>query len=86
MDNQHRKIAGYRELDAIEIEAMNALKSLEANLGTQLVNLEEHVTELGDHEAKRWIDIARTYLETGMMYAIKAVARPTNGLGRKDPG
>ena len=85
MDNQHKKISGYRDLTQGEIDAMNELKNVEAKLGVTLSRIDDLLTELGDAEAKRWVSLARTHLETGMMFAIKAVARPTNGLGRRIP-
>ena len=33
MDNQHRKIKGYRELSQAEIDAMNAVKEKAAEVG-----------------------------------------------------
>ena len=77
MENQHRMIAGYRELGAVEIATMNELKVLEDEVRYALSNI-----NCGDDAAKRWLAIARTHLETGFMFAIKAVAQPTNGLGR----
>lgn len=86
VDNQHQKIKGYRDLTEAEIAMMNELKELEARLANSLHGLEMTVKNIApaDTEAMRWIAVARTNLETGMMYAIKAVARPTNGLGRRN--
>ncbi len=85
VDNQHKKISGYRDLTVTEIDMMNELKDIEARLGHALTGLEDTVKAMApeDREAMRWVAMARTNLETGMMFAIKAVARPTNGLGRK---
>lgn len=77
MDNQHQKISGYRDLSQEEIDLMNKMKTLEAEVGNVLTALPKD-----DSGANRWAAIARTHLETGFMFAIKAVARPTNGLGR----
>lgn len=33
MDNQHKKIAGYRDLTQSEIDGMNSIKALEAGAG-----------------------------------------------------
>lgn len=81
MDNQHRAIAGYRDLTPEEVDAMNGLKAKEAELGELLAALDLAVA--GDPAAGRWAGLARTHLETGFMFAIKAIARPTNGLGRR---
>ncbi len=80
VDNQHKKIAGYRDLTEAEIALMNRLKSLEADLVTVLETVADVAD--GDQGAARWCALGRTHLETGMMFAIKAVAKPTNGLGR----
>ena len=85
MQDQHKKISGYRDLTQAEIDAMNEMKAHEAALGKMLDNAAKLVRQSRDIEAGRWLSLARTNLETGMMYAIKAVARPTNGLGRTDP-
>lgn len=39
MDNQHRKIIGYRELSQVEIDLMNAIKAK----GTELLDLQRQV-------------------------------------------
>lgn len=69
MDNQHRKISGYRELNADEIKAMNALKDLE---GVIL----ELVDQLPDTDP-RWLAIGKTDLQKGFMGLIRSIAKPT---------
>ena len=83
MDNQHRQIAGYRELSLEEVATMNTLKEWEEQLKVPLYEAELRIKAEDDLEAMRWVALARTHLETGFMFAIKAVARPTNGLGRR---
>jgi response regulator of citrate/malate metabolism len=78
MKDQHEKIAGYRDLTQEEIDAMNALKKAEQKMKKLLDGL-----PVTDGNVGRWISLARTNFETGFMFAIKAVARPTNGLGVK---
>lgn len=39
MDNQHRKISGYRELSQVEIDLMNAIKAK----GAELLDLQQQV-------------------------------------------
>ena len=85
MQDQHKKISGYRDLTQAEIDLMNKLKEMEGAIGDLLRGVEAQTEIAADREAGRWVALARTNLETGMMYAIKAVARPTNGLGRTDP-
>ena len=72
MENQHRRIKGYRELSDIEIAVMNQIKTKGAELG-------ELVAELRGHEAldQRWVSIGATDLQTGLMALTRAVAKPT---------
>lgn len=71
MDNQHRKIKGYRELSAEEIQLMNDVKELSAQVG-------ELVAKLGANPDvdKRWLNIAKTDLQKGFMSAVRSVAKP----------
>lgn len=71
MENQHRKIAGYRELSQQEIDAMNALKAKGAEMSMQL----DALAELPGID-KRALAIAKTELQTGMMWAVRAIAQP----------
>ena len=71
MDNQHRKISGYRELGENEIEDINELKSLEGSILNQLDSL-----EYNGHYDARWLSIARSDIQKGFMAAVRAVARP----------
>lgn len=72
MENQHRKISGYRELSQEEIDAMNAVKAEGSRL--QLL-----IEELRDNDSldSRWIDIAETHLQQGIMAAVRSIAQPT---------
>ncbi len=73
VENQHRKITGYRELTQLEINAMNIIKAR----GEQLSQLLDDLGDLPDVD-KRALAIARTELQTGLMWAVRAVARPTS--------
>ena len=77
-------IKGHRDLGSSDIELMNLLKQHEDTVGSLLEAVSARLDQVGDHEAKRWVWIARTHLETGIMFAVKAVARPTEGLGRDE--
>ena len=81
VDNQ-KKISGYRDLSEDEISLMNRIKAKEEMVDL-LAEVEDATRAAGDHEAGRWASLARTHLETGFMFAVKAVARPDGGLGRK---
>lgn len=73
MDNQHRQIRGYRELDANDIDKMNEIKALGERLGTMIAELRD--TAGYD---QRWVAIANTHLQQGIMAAVRAVAQPTS--------
>jgi hypothetical protein len=72
MENQHRKINGYRELDEAEIALMNAIKAKGAELG-ELVAILRGTPDLD----QRWVAIGTTELQQGLMALTRAVARPT---------
>lgn len=71
MENQHRKSAGYRELSEGEIAAINRTKQLAEDVGT-------HLDALLDAPGidKRALAIAKTDLQTGFMWAVRAIAQP----------
>ncbi|MDI5886074.1 hypothetical protein ACFO0O_00595 [Cobetia amphilecti] len=86
MDNQHRKISGYRELTQQEIDLMNEAKQLEAKclvlhqkiadrLGDQALDPSDH-KRLEASQGKRWCAIARTDIETGFMALVRSIAQP----------
>jgi len=72
MDNQHKKISGYRDLTQGEVDAMNAIKQKSTEVGVLLEEMRDN-KELDS----RWIDIAETQLQQGFMAAVRAVAKPT---------
>lgn len=71
MDNQHRKIDGYRELTQEEIDMINAIKGMQAQMGTLVKAMREN-----DHFDQRWVSIAQTHLQQGGMALVRAVAKP----------
>lgn len=72
MENQHRKINGYRELSEAEIELMNEIKAK----GPELQALVEKLRAHQDTD-KRWVSIGATDLQTGLMALTRAVANPS---------
>lgn len=72
MENQHRKIKGYRELTQEEIDLMNAIKTKGAELGELVEKLRGT-----DGIDQRWVSIGQTDLQTGLMALTRAVAQPT---------
>ena len=72
MENQHKKIKGCRDLTQIEINIMNKIKFTGEELGhmvDSLANIES--------TDKRWVALAKTNLQTGIMYAVRSVDKPT---------
>lgn len=72
MENQHRHIAGYRELSAEEIALMNECKALAEQCGTMIAKLRG--TQGLD---QRWVSIGATHLQEGWMAVIRGIAQPT---------
>lgn len=91
MENQHRQIIGYRDLTADEIALMNEIKAAGHELGALLDKVNQRVREqastldpevLKRHsvtEPFRWLALAKTSLQQGVMYATRAVAQPDDG-------
>ena len=71
VDNQHRKIKGYRELTHAEIELMNEVKTKGIELG-QLVDK----LRAAEETEKRWVSIGATDLQTGLMALTRSIAKP----------
>lgn len=71
MENQHRKIKGYRELNEAEIDLMNRIKEKGAELGNLVAELRSN-PEL----EQRWVSIGMTHMQQGLMALTRAVARP----------
>lgn len=73
MDNQHKKITGYRDLTQSEIDGMNSIKALEADAG-QLFN------QIGQIEGvdQRTLALAKTNLQQGFMWFVRSIAKPAD--------
>lgn len=71
MENQHRKIKGYRELNAAEIELMNEIKTKGVELGELVKKL-----QVEPSVDKRWVSIGATDMQTGLMALTRSVAKP----------
>ena len=72
MENQHRKISGYRELTEHEIALMNQIKKHGEALG-DLVGQLRTTTGLD----QRWVSVGATDLQKGLMALTRGVAQPT---------
>lgn len=73
MDNQRKKIQGYRELSQTEIDLMNEIKQKGSELGELVEKLKST-----DGIDKRWVSIGATDLQIGLMALTRSVAQPTN--------
>ena len=72
MENQHRKITGYRELSQDEINAMNKSKELANQVGDFIDELEKN-----GYADKRWLAIAKTDLQKAFMSLTRSIAKPS---------
>lgn len=70
MENQHRQIKGYKELEQPQIDAMNEIKELGVKIGELVDKLIDAPT---DH---RWVNIGKTNLQQGLMALTRSVAQP----------
>lgn len=95
MDNQHKKIKGYRDLSQQEIDLMNRIKEhaeKTASLIQQVSDLRKSAQAHGMYgvpnartdsltdeqagESMRCLALAKTNLQTGQMWFVRAVALP----------
>lgn len=72
VDNQHKKITGYRDLSESEIALMNEIKVKAAECGDLIARL-KNTSGLD----QRWVSIGTTDLQTGFMALVRSVAQPT---------
>ena len=91
MENQHRSIKGYRELTQAEIDLMNRIKAQGALLEQLVTDVRDHIDQqmidsysdnaeldrIIEANPDRWVGIAMTDLQTGLMALTRAVAQPT---------
>jgi len=73
MDNQHKHIKGYRDLSQEEIDQMNKVKELGQNIETVI----NDVIDLPETD-QRWVNIAKTDLQKGIMALVRSIAKPTS--------
>ena len=72
LDNQHKKIKGYRDLSQAEIDLMNEIKAKGVELGELVAK------RATDGLDQRWVSIGTTDLQTGLMALTRGVAQPTS--------
>ncbi len=75
MDNQHRKIKGYRELNEEEVALMNEIKEKAAEVGKLVDKLNSNSVRNSPLDY-RWIAIGKTDLQQGFMALTRSIARP----------
>lgn len=71
MDNQHKKISGYRDLSQAEIDLMNEAKGLEAQVNGLIDRL-----RAAPNIDQRNVSLGQTYSEEAFSRLVRAVARP----------
>jgi len=71
MENQHKKIKGYRDLSQQEVNDMNDIKAEGQRLKTVIAAMRSR-KEID----QRWVSIAETHLQQGIMAAVRAIAQP----------
>lgn len=84
MDNQHKKITGYRDLSQDEIDLMNEIKAKAEEVGALVHKLDmigAEVRKDGKPDEPflpdyRWISIGRTHLQQGFMALVRSIAKP----------
>ena len=85
MENQHRKITGYRDLNQEEIDLMNEVKALGPQIEEVLLKIMAHTekcreasedSRMDNATPERFLALAKTELQTGLMFATRAVAQP----------
>lgn len=91
MENQHRKISGYRELSQTEIDLMNRIKSFGPQLQILCEDLEVFIKSqasdaspadlelklrLQHAKPREWIIAGRHSLQIGLMELTRAIAQP----------
>lgn len=72
MDNQHKKIKGYRDLSQEEIDMMNEGKALAVQVGAWVEKLQANSAL-----DQRCVATGKTNLQQGFMWAIRGIAQPT---------
>lgn len=79
MQDQHKKITGYRELTQAEIDLMNEGKALAEQVGAYVQKLQMALfADTADQVPdKRWVAIGQTHLQQGFMALTRSVAKPT---------
>ncbi len=84
MDNQHKKIKGYRDLSETEIDLMNEIKEKAEEVKQLLEKADTKlfqqtnpaISQDGLDDVQRNLELAKDNLQTGFMWFVRAIARP----------
>lgn len=77
MDNQHKKIKGYRDLSQDEINLMNEIKGHGEQLSVLIEKLAHQHTSTGSHSIDMsWLLDGEMSLKKGIMSLVRSVAKP----------
>lgn len=79
MDNQHKKISGYRDLSQVEIDQMNVVKKLEAKFNRMIDDMRGNSSL-----DQRQVALAATAGAFAFMRAVRAIAQPERIVGDLD--
>lgn len=72
VDNQHRQIPGYRDLDQTEVDTIANCKEMESVLTDFWRSVKEHHPDLDPRD----FAMARTHFEDGFIRLVRSVAKP----------
>ncbi len=78
MENQHRKIDGYRELSQADIDLMNEGKRL-----AEVCRLYVEKLNHADDADPRWVAIGRTHRQEGFMAVVRGIAKSSTFQGSR---
>ena len=90
MENQHRKITGYRELSQEEIDLINRIKAVGEEVNQLILDINKHlITQnyvIGTEEYARcvlakpyiWLEKGTQDIQVGLMEITRSVAQPTS--------
>jgi hypothetical protein len=81
VDNQHRQIPGYRELDQTEVDLIAAIKTRERALAEYWQQVKQQCPDADSRD----IRMARTHFEDGFSRLVRAVAKPDTPWGDARP-
>jgi len=76
MDNQHKKIKGYRDFNEDCIRRINELKAKEKEILDLVEHLRHQADQNLDSPDRRWEAIGITDIQKGFMALIRSHAKP----------